>query len=117
MRKIMDSRSRDFIGYGSHPPHPHWPNDAWIALDFVVNYEEGAESNILDKDPASENYLAEITGMTARQGARSYFSESIFEYGSRTGIWRLLNIFSDFKISATLFVCGLALERNLELGK
>lgn len=112
----MHSHSRDFTGYGSNPPHPHWPNNAKIAINFVVNYEEGSESNILDGDPSSESYLAEIANMTAREGKRSFFSESIFEYGSRAGIWRLLNIFKKHEIPITIFTTGLALERNQELG-
>lgn len=116
MGNLMNSRLQNLTGYGSKPPHPKWPNNAQIAINFVVNYEEGSESNILDGDPSSENYLAEIANMTARQGARSYFSESIFNYGARAGIWRLLNIFDKFKIPITVFATGQALERNLELG-
>lgn len=113
MRKMM----RNLIGYGENPPIAQWPNDAKIAINFVLNYEEGAETNILDGDTASENWLAEIAGMNQLVGERNYFSESIFEYGSRAGAWRLLKMFEEFKIPISVFATGLALERNPEIAK
>lgn len=106
---------RNLIGYGINTPKVHWPKEAKIAINFVINYEEGAEANILDGDPAAEAYLAEIAGLTPAQGVRNSFTEAIFEYGSRAGIWRLLNIFAEFDLPTTIFATGLALERNSEL--
>lgn len=107
--------SRDLVGYGKNLPHPNWPNHARIAINFVLNYEEGAETNILDGDSASENWLVEIAGLDQLVGARNYFSESFFEYGSRAGAWRLLKLFDEFKIPISVFATGLALERNPEI--
>lgn len=106
---------RNFVGYGEHPPAVNWFKKAKIAINFVVNYEEGAEANILDGDLASECFLAEIAGLNSSKGTRNFFTESIFEYGSRAGIWRLLNLFAEFDIPITVFATGLALERNHEL--
>lgn len=106
---------RDIIGYSTTLPTTRWPQDAKIAINFVVNYEEGSEANVLDGDEASESYLAEIAGLTSAIGTRNFFTESIFEYGSRAGIWRLLNIFADFDLPISIFATGLALERNPDL--
>ena len=95
---------RDMIGYGQHPPHPHWPNKARVALQFVVNYEEGGENSILNGDKASEAFLSEIVGAQALQGVRHLNMESIYEYGSRAGIWRLLRIFNERQLPFTGFV-------------
>lgn len=106
---------RDLIGYGKNPPDPKWPNQARIAINFVLNYEEGAETNVLDGDSASENWLVEIAGVDRLVGERNYFSESFFEYGSRAGAWRLLNLFDEYKIPISVFATGLALERNPDI--
>lgn len=90
MQNMDDSLPRDFTGYGAIPPHPQWPDNARLALNFVINIEEGAERSILHGDDSSENYLLELSQRDALEGQRDYFSESIFEYGSRCGIWRLL---------------------------
>ena len=79
---------RDLIGYGRTPPDPEWPNAAKLAVQFVVNYEEGGESSILDNDPASEKLLSEIVGAEAWPGQRNLNMESLYEYGSRAGFWR-----------------------------
>jgi len=100
------------IGYRGYTPTNPWPNRAKIALSFVLNYEEGSESNILDGDKQSENYLTDIPHITARIGERHLSSESVFEYGSRAGAWRLLQLFAEFNIPITLFATGQALERN-----
>lgn len=105
---------RDFIGYGKHPPKVVWPNNAKLALSFVLNYEEGSESNVLDGDEHSESYLTDLPGATPQKG-RNLSVESLFEYGSRVGIWRLLRLFEDSNIPLTVFTTGLALERNLDL--
>ena len=105
---------RDLIGYGAHPPHPHWPGEARIALQFVVNYEEGAENSILHGDVASEAFLSEIIGAEAYKGARHISMESLYEYGSRAGFWRLLRIFAARDLPLTCYAVGMAIERNPE---
>nr|MBA3517542.1 hypothetical protein [Hyphomicrobiales bacterium] len=85
---------RDMVGYGRHPPDPQWPGGAFVAVQFVVNYEEGGENNILHGDPASEAFLSEIVGAQAWPGQRHMNMESIYEYGSRAGFWRLWRMFT-----------------------
>ena len=82
------SYPRDMIGYGPTPPHAGWPGDARVAVQFVLNYEEGGENSILHGDPASEIFLSEIIGAAPFEGARHMSMESIYEYGSRAGVWR-----------------------------
>lgn len=106
---------RDFAGYGNHFPKVIWPHHAQIAINFVLNYEEGAERNILDGDDQSENYLADWPGLCPLKHGRHLSSESLFEYGSRAGVWRLLALFESYGIPLTIFAAGLALERNLAL--
>ncbi len=103
---------RDLIGYGVNPPHPQWPNDARIAVQFVLNYEEGGENCILHGDKASEAFLSEIIGADAREGVRHMSMESIYEYGSRAGVWRLLRLFEQQDVPLTIFAVGMAVERN-----
>ena len=105
---------RDMVGYGAHPPHPQWPGDARIAVQFVVNYEEGGENNILHGDEASEAFLSEIVGADARKGVRHMNMESIYEYGSRAGFWRLHRMFTDRAMPVTVFGVATALARNPE---
>src|ERR1700709_227987 len=83
---------RDLIGYGKKPPHAQWPGEARIALQFVINYEEGSENNVLHGDAASETFLSEIIGAQAFPN-RHMSMESLFEYGSRAGLWRVLRVF------------------------
>ncbi len=103
---------RDMIGYGANPPHPKWPNKARIAVQFVINYEEGAESCVLHGDDASERFLSEIVGADAIQGQRHANMESIYEYGSRAGFWRLHRMFTERHLPVTVFGVAMALERN-----
>ncbi|WP_320819935.1 allantoinase PuuE [Thalassolituus sp.] len=103
---------RDMIGYGSQPPHPQWPNKARIAVQFVINYEEGGENCILHGDLASEAFLSEIVGAQALIGVRHMNMESIYEYGSRKGFWRLHKMFSERNMPTTVFGVAMALERN-----
>ncbi len=103
---------RDLIGYGTNPPQANWPGDARLALQFVVNYEEGGENNILHGDAASEAFLSEIIGAQPFPGHRHMSMESIYEYGSRVGIWRLLDLFARKEVPITLFAVAMALERN-----
>ena len=105
---------RDLIGYGRNPPHALWPGGARIALQFVLNYEEGGESNVLHGDPASETFLSEIVGAQPFMGARHMSMESLYEYGSRAGLWRLLRLFEQRKLPLTVFAVGMAVARNPE---
>ena len=103
---------RDMVGYGATLPHPKWPNKARIALQFVINYEEGAENCILHGDAASERFLSEIVGAEAFNGMRHVNMESIYEYGSRAGFWRLHRLFTERELPVTVFGVAMALERN-----
>ncbi|WP_319517620.1 allantoinase PuuE [uncultured Martelella sp.] len=105
---------RELIGYGRNTPDPKWPGDARIAVQFVINYEEGGESCILDGDPASESLLSEIVGADAWPGQRNMNMESLYEYGSRAGFWRLWRIFTGFKIPVTVYGVTQAMARNPE---
>jgi putative urate catabolism protein len=105
---------RDLVGYGARPPHADWPGGARIALQFVLNYEEGAERSVLHGDPASETFLSEIVGAAPYVGARHMSMESLYEYGSRAGVWRLLRLFRGRKLPLTVFAVAMALERNRE---
>ncbi len=111
---MQDGRDypRDMVGYGANPPHPRWPGDARIAVQFVVNFEEGGENNILHGDAASEAFLSEIVGAEAWPGQRHMNMESIYEYGSRAGFWRLWRLFKGFGYPATVFGVATALARN-----
>jgi putative urate catabolism protein len=106
------SYPRDMIGYGAALPHPRWPDKARIAVQFVLNYEEGAENSILHGDPASEIFLSEIIGAAPFEGARHMSMESIYEYGSRAGVWRLLDLFRDRGVPLTLFAVAMAMQRH-----
>ena len=107
----MSDYPRDMIGYGRNPPQADWPGDARIALQFVLNYEEGGENNVLHGDPGSEQFLAEIIGAPAYP-ARHMSMESIYEYGSRAGVWRLLREFESRGLPLTVFAVAMALQRN-----
>ena len=105
---------RDLVGYGARPPHADWPGGARVALQFVLNYEEGGERSVLHGDRESETFLSEIVGARAFEGARHMSMESLYEYGSRAGVWRLLRLFRDRKLPLTVFAVAMALERNGE---
>ena len=107
---------RDMIGYGSKKIKVKWPRDSKLALQFVLNYEEGGESNTLHGDRYSENFLSEIIGAKPIRG-RHLNMESIYEYGSRRGFWRIHDLFKQKKIPLTIFGVGMALERNKEICK
>ena len=114
----MSSRyPRDLIGYGQTPPLPHWPGDARLALQFVINYEEGGENSILHGDAASEAFLSEIIGAEPLLGVRHLNMESMYEYGSRAGFWRLHRLFTQRQIPLTVYAVAMALERHPEAGK
>lgn len=105
------SYPRDLIGYGSEAPNANWPNGAKIALQFVINYEEGGENCVLHGDPASEQFLSEIIGAQAFTD-RHQSMETIYEYGSRAGFWRLHRLFTSEQIPVTVFGVAMAMERN-----
>ena len=103
-----DNYPRDLIGYGAQPPHARWPGGARIALQFVLNYEEGGENCVLHGDAASEQFLSEIVGAAAYP-ARHMSMEGIYEYGSRAGVWRILREFEQRKLPLTVFGVSMAL--------
>ena len=104
---------RDLIGYGQNPPHANWPDRARIAVQFVLNYEEGGENCVLHGDAGSEQFLSEIIG-AASYPARHLSMESIYEYGSRVGVWRILREFERRALPLTVFGVAMALQRNPE---
>jgi allantoinase len=104
---------RDFVGYGKTPPHAEWPGGARIALNINLNFEAGGERSVLEGDTTSESLLTD-TGFPPVAGARSPLVESAFEYGSRCGVWRLLRIFDDFAVKASVLAVAKALEANQE---
>jgi putative urate catabolism protein len=105
---------RDMIGYGRNPPDPKWPRGARVAVQFVINYEEGGENNILHGDAASEAFLSEIVGAQPWPGMRHANMESIYEYGSRAGFWRLWRMFTRRQIPVTVYAVATAIARNPE---
>ena len=108
----MSDYPRDLIGYANNPPNPQWPNNARLAVNFVINYEEGSEYSIPDGDGFSEASLTESPSSTIPHGTRDLAAETLFEYGARVGFWRLLRLFQERGFPVTLFACALALERN-----
>ncbi|MCR9138346.1 MAG: allantoinase PuuE [Alphaproteobacteria bacterium] len=110
----MSDYPRDMIGYGRHTPHPNWPEQANIAVQFVINYEEGGENNILHGDEGSEAFLSEIVGAQSWPGQRHMNMESIYEYGSRAGFWRLWRMFTTRGMPVTVYGVAMALQRNPE---
>ena len=117
-KKIIQSLNnypRNMTGYGQSSIHPNWPNKARVAVQFVLNYEEGGENSILHGDKASEAFLSEIVGAKPYEGVRHMSMESIYEYGSRAGVWRILRLFKEFDVPITIFAVALAIVRNREL--
>jgi len=111
---MVKKNSRDFVGYGSNGKKISWPNEAKLALQFVLNYEEGGENSVLNGDKYSETFLSEIISAKAIKG-RHISMESIYEYGSKAGFWRLDKLFKENKIPVTIFGVGLALKQNPEV--
>ena len=107
---------RDLTGYGRHPPDPQWPGGARLALQFVLNVEEGAEHTVLNGDEGSETYLPEMPGVRQIIGQRNYSAESLYDYGARVGFWRLLRLFESRRLPLTAFAAGRALELNPDAG-
>ena len=111
---MVKKKSRDLIGYGAKGKKISWPNNEKLALQFVLNYEEGGENSVINGDKYSETFLSEIIGAKAIKG-RHISMESIYEYGSRAGFWRLDELFKKKKIPITIFGVGLALKQNPEV--
>ncbi|HTI02756.1 MAG TPA: allantoinase PuuE [Acidisoma sp.] len=103
---------RDLIGYGGKAPNPQWPGRARIAVQFVLNYEEGAENSVLHGDAGAESFLSDMVGAAAVEGARNMAMESLYEYGSRAGFWRLSDLFVSRGLPLTVFGVASALEQN-----
>lgn len=108
---------RDLIGYGENPPHAQWPNQARIAVSFVLNYEEGGERCVLHGDKESEAFLSEMPGAQPLEGVRHMSMESCYEYGSRAGVWRLLRLFKKHDIPLTIFAVAMAVERHPDVAQ
>ncbi|KAH9272379.1 60S ribosomal protein L44 [Batrachochytrium salamandrivorans] len=106
MQSIKELCERDIGGYGMEPPHPRWPNGAALAINFVVNYEEGGENSVLNGDSASEVFLNETPGGAPKQGARDMNMETQYEYGSRCGVWRILRMFKKHQFKFTCYAVG-----------
>jgi len=113
---MSEAYPRDLVGYGRNPPLADWPGEARVAVQFVLNYEEGGESCVLHGDEASEQFLSEIIGAAAYPD-RHLSMESIYEYGSRAGVWRILKEFERRGLPLTVFGIGMALERNAEVAQ
>ncbi len=105
---------RDLAGYGPNPPDASWPGGARLALQLVLNYEEGGENCVLHGDSSSEAFLSELIGADAREGVRHMSMESVYEYGSRVGVWRLKRLFDQYRVPVTVFAVGMAVERYPE---
>jgi allantoinase len=108
---------RDFVGYANRPPTVRWPGNAGVAVNFVLNYEEGSEYSVGEGDGRSESALIEVSAPRVPQGDRDLASESMYEYGSRVGFWRLFRLFRDRNLPVTIFAAALALERNAEVAE
>jgi allantoinase len=109
---MQETYPRDLTGYAGAPPDPQWPNRARLAVNFVLNYEEGSEYSLPDGDGYSEASLTEMPASPVPRGERDLAAESMFEYGSRVGFWRLRRLFAERGLPATVFACALALQRN-----
>jgi allantoinase len=103
---------RDLIGYGRNPPHADWPGGARIAVQMVLNYEEGGENSVLHGDAGAETFLSDMINPAPVVGARNMSMEQIYEYGSRAGVWRLLRLFERYGVPVTVFAVAMAMERN-----
>ncbi len=110
---MHDDHIRDFVGYGPNPPDPRWPGGARLALNFVINVEEGSEASAQEGDGRSEFGLTELAGSDPGIKGRDLAAEGMFEYGSRVGLWRIMRLFRERGVPLTVFGCAQALERNL----
>lgn len=114
-QNVDQGPDRDFVGYGRNAPHPRWPGDARIAINFALNIEEGSEYSPLDGDQRTDTALTEGEGMDTGIAGRDLAAESMYEYGSRVGVWRITRMFEKRKLPYTAFACAMALERHDEL--
>lgn len=110
----MQHIERDYVGYGRNPPDPKWPGSARLALNFVLNYEEGSEPSLQDGETETETWFTEASGLNSGVPGRDLAAEGLFEYGSRVGFWRILRLLQERNMPATVYGCALALERNPE---
>ena len=117
MFDFTQNYERDMVGYGNDPIQAKWPNKAKIAVQFVLNYEEGSENCILHGDQASEVFLSEMNNPKAFIGQRHKSIESLYEYGSRVGVWRILELFKEYQIPVTIFAVAMAVARNPKLAE
>lgn len=108
---------RDPIGYGEHPPDARWPNGARLAVSFVLNYEEGGESTVLNGDAHSETFIHEVPSPAPLIGRRNVNTESSYDYGARAGVWRVLRVFEQVGLPLTVFAVGKALADNPDVGR
>ena len=113
----MTEYPRDLVGYGPNPPKADWPGGARIAVQFVLNYEEGGENCILHGDPASEAFLSEIVSAQPLMGVRHISMEQLYEYGSRVGVWRILKLFERAQVPLTIYAVAMAAERHPQVIK
>ncbi len=111
------TNDRDLVGFGRERPLPPWRERSPLALSLVLNYEEGGERTILNDDPTSETYINEIAGLEPRVGQRDLNTESLYGYGARAGVWRILRLFEELGVTATIFGVGRALALNPEVGR
>ena len=109
---MRDGYPRDLIGYGPNPPHADWPGGARIAVQVVLNYEEGGENSVLHGDAGAETFLSDMISPSPVEGARNMSMESLYEYGSRAGVWRLLRLFGKYELPLTVFGVAMAMERH-----
>ncbi len=114
---MSTTHPRDLVGYGAEPPHANWPDGARIAVQFVMNYEEGGENCVLNGDAGAETFLSEIINAPEIKAARHMSMESIYEYGSRAGVWRLLRLFEEFGVPVTVFAVATALEKHPDVAQ
>ena len=117
MTKSTQKDPRNYVGYGENPPDPKWPGGARIAVQFVLNYEEGGENTVLNGDSGSEVFLSEIINAAKVEGARHICMENLYEYGTRAGVWRLLRLFKKYDMPVTIYAVALALEKYPEIAK
>ena len=111
---MSEMQPRDLVGYGANPPDPQWPNGARVAVQFVINYEEGGENTVLNGDKGSEAFLSDMVGAPSHEGARAMAMESLYEYGSRAGFWRLHRLFTERQLPVTVFGVAHAMAMNPE---
>lgn len=114
---MTEHHPRDLVGYGEHPPVVEWPGGARVAVSFVLNYEEGAENTVLNGDAHSETFIHEVPSVEPLYGKRNLNTESVYDYGARAGVWRVLRVFEQAGMPLTVFAVGKALADNPDVGR